>query len=127
MKGYIYNRFFALLTTALGAWAFAGCADDGETFMTEDSGCFNLVVTVPDESATRATGAELGFNEFKVKTLHFYFYKSNGHDDATSQSVYDYVWQGEFDTEQTLTVPLPANALLAVSYTHLTLPTKSLV
>ncbi len=106
MKGYIY-RFFALLTTVLGAWALAGCADDGETFMTEESGCFNLVVTVPDESATRATEAELGFNEFKVTTLHFYFYN-----DAASASVYDYVWTGEFNTSQTVTVPLPGNALL---------------
>ncbi len=106
MKGYIY-RFFALLTTVLGVWALAGCADDGETFMTEESGCFNLVVTVPDESATRATEAELGFNEFKVTTLHFYFYN-----DAASASVYDYVWTGEFNTTQKVTVPLPGNALL---------------
>ncbi len=108
MKRYIY-RFFALLTTVLGAWAFTGCADDVDTsYMTEKSGSFNLVVTVPDEAATRATAEELGFNEFKVKTLHFYFYN-----DVTGASVYDYVWNiEEFDTQKTVAVPLPANALL---------------
>lgn len=112
MKRYIYG-FFAFLTTMLGAWALTGCSADVEPFVPEESGrnCFSLVVTVPEEDSTRATTDS--FNEFKVKTLHFYFYKNDGHDDAASLSVYDCVWAEEaFDTERTVRVALPANALL---------------
>lgn len=108
MKRYIYG-FFALLTTLLGAWALTGCTDDVELFMPEPD-CFSLVVTVPEEASTRAASAD-SFNEFKVTTLHFYFYKSAGHDDAASLSVYDCVWTGEFDTQETVRVALPVNAL----------------
>lgn len=112
MKRYIYG-FFAFLTTMLGVWALTGCSADVEPFVPEESGrnCFSLVVTVPEEDSTRATTDS--FNEFKVKTLHFYFYKNDGHDDAASLSVYDCVWAEEaFDTKRTVRVALPANALL---------------
>jgi len=95
--------------------AGTGCADDsGSEFVGEPaSDCFNLTINVPLKAtsrATRATPVEL--NEFKVRSLHFYFYKYDGENKPVGPSDYDCVVNQEFDTQSTLRVALPSDALL---------------
>jgi len=111
MKRYIYGVLM-LLSAMLPA--LTGCSDslapDPATELGSD--CFSLMVKVPMEAGSRAL-SPIELNEFKVRSVHFYFYASEGHDDATSPSIYDCAVTEEFDTQRTLRVGLPDNALKA--------------
>lgn len=85
-----------------------GCdrTDDGMT--QPDTDCITLTVDVPF-AGTRAGDDEL--NEFTVKSLHLFFYAAEGHDDDTSEAIYDVTIDGEFAYSRRITLALPDNAL----------------
>lgn len=71
--------------------------------------CFYLTIDVPLAASSRAVADEL--NEFKVRSLHLYFFKTAGHDDATSTCLYDVDIPGEFDVQRSVRLALPDNCL----------------
>ncbi len=113
MKIYIHG-LLALLMAMLTASVITACVEDTGLEPADEpaSDCFNLVVKVPQKASARAVATPVELNEFKVRSLHLYFYARDGHDDATSLSMFDRVIDVEFDTQGTVNMALPANALL---------------
>lgn len=86
------------------------CSDNGPD-VPEATGtdCFYITFDVPLASPSRAVADEL--NEFKVRSLHLYFFKAAGHDDATNTCLYDVDIPGEFDVQRSVRLALPDNCL----------------
>lgn len=105
---YLYTL---LLTAMSGIFlpACDSCLDDGSDEPAGD--CFALNVKIPLAAAPAASGDAL--NEFRVRSLHLYFFCSEGHDDASSEYVHDVIVDGEFDYSRQLRLALPDDALKA--------------
>lgn len=98
-----------MLTATLMSMCAAGCSDDMGVPAGPQSDCINLTISVPVASGTRAAADEL--NEFKVRSLHLYFFAADGYDEASSLCLFDYEVSGEFEFTHSLRIGLPANAL----------------
>lgn len=106
MKGLIRIYILMVSVTALLLWQ--GCDRSRDDITQPDSDCITLTVDVPF-AGTRAGSDEL--NEFTVKSLHLFFYTAEGHDDDTSEAIYDVTIDGEFVYSRHITLALPDNAL----------------
>lgn len=102
-------RILLAVIAVILAQACDSSHDDGP--LGPDADCFALRVNVPLAAATAAAADDL--NEFKVRSLHLYFFRSEGHDDASSEYVHDVIVDGEFDYSRQLRLALPDNALKA--------------
>lgn len=104
---YLYT---ILLTAMSGIFlpACDGSLDDVPD--TPSADCFALSVKIPLAAAPAAGDA---LNEFRVRSLHLYFFRSEGHDDASSEYVHDVIVDGEFDYSRQLRLALPDDALKA--------------
>lgn len=98
-----------MLAVTLLAVCVAGCSDDIDAPFGPQSDCINLTVSVPLVSGTRAAADDL--NEFKVRSLHLYFFAAEGYDEATSVYLFDYEVPDEFDVTHSLRISLPEDAL----------------
>lgn len=103
---HIYRILLAVIAVIL-AQACDSNHDDGPLGPYAD--CFALRVNVPLAAATAAAADDL--NEFKVRSLHLYFFRSEGHDDASSEYVHDVIVDGEFDFSRQLRLELPGDAV----------------
>lgn len=103
---HIYRILLAVIAVIL-AQACDSSHDDGP--LGPDADCFALRVNVPLAAATAAAADDL--NEFKVRSLHLYFFRSEGHDDASSEYVHDVIVDGEFDFSRQLRLELPGDAV----------------
>ena len=103
---HIYRILLAVIAVIL-AQACDSSHDDGP--LGPDADCFALRVNVPLAAATAAAADDL--NEFKVHSLHLYFFRSEGHDDASSEYVHDVIVDGEFDFSRQLRLELPGDAV----------------
>lgn len=100
-----------MMMTVVAAVLAQACSDSfGEEPEAPVSDCFNLSVSVPLASSRAESD---GLNEFKVRGLHLYFFRTEGHDDITSEFVHDVVVAGEFDYSRNVRLELPADALAA--------------
>lgn len=106
-----YASFVAILAILISA-----CADDidHDAFGTRD--CINLSVSVPLASAkasaeTRAVATDL--NEFKVNSLHLFFFPITGFEESSTEYVHDIIIDGAFEYSRSLRLELPDNALKA--------------
>lgn len=102
-------RILLAVIAVILAQACDSSHDDGP--LGPDADCFALRVNVPLAAATAAAADDL--NEFKVRTLHLYFFRSEGHDDASSEYVHDVIVDSEFDYSRQLRLALPDDALKA--------------
>lgn len=106
------SRYIYILTAIVCAMVCQGCDNDPiDGSDGAQSDCFDIAVNVP-LAASRAAGAD-DLNEFKVNSLHLYFFRSQGHDDAVSEYVYDMAVDGEFNFSRRLRFALPDDALTA--------------
>lgn len=103
---HIYRILLAVIAVIL-AQACDSSHDDGP--LGPDADCFALRVNVPLAAATAAAADDL--NEFKVRSLHLYFFRSESHDDASSEYVHDVIVDGEFDFSRQLRLELPGDAV----------------
>lgn len=103
---HIYRILLAVIAVIL-AQACDSSHDDGP--LGPDADCFALRVNVPLAAATAAAADDL--NEFKVRSLHLYFFRAEGHDDASSEYVHDVIVDGEFDFSRQLRLELPGDAV----------------
>lgn len=88
--------------------ALSSCSDDSGIIPTPEAkeGCF-ITVTVPMQDAgSRAEGDDT-FNEFTVKTLDLFFYKSDGFDEINSQAAYHRRVNVDFVRSQEVPVNIP--------------------
>ncbi len=76
--------------------------------LTDSPNSFNLKISVPMVSAK---AADSDLHEFSVGHLHLYFFRTDGHDDATSEYVYDAVVDDAFEYSQHIRLNLPDDAL----------------
>lgn len=106
MKGLIRIYILMVSVTALLLWQ--GCDRSRDDITQPDSDCITLNVDIPF-AGTRAGNDEL--NEFTVKSLHLFFYTAEGHDDDTSEAIYDVTIDGEFVYSRHITLAHPDNAL----------------
>lgn len=106
MKGLI--RIYILMVSLTAFLLTQGCDRSRDDMTQPDSDCITLTVDVPF-AGTRAGSDEL--NEFTVKSLHLFFYTAEGHDDDTSEAIYDVTIDGEFVYSRHITLALPDNAL----------------
>lgn len=106
MKGLI--RIYILMVWLTAFLLTQGCDRSRDDMTQPDSDCITLTVDVPF-AGTRAGSDEL--NEFTVKSLHLFFYTAEGHDDDTSEAIYDVTIDGEFVYSRHITLALPDNAL----------------
>lgn len=95
----------ALLAQGCGEGTLGADPDLPEAVGTD---CFSLGVKVP-VAASRAEAD--GLNEFTVNSLHLYFFRMEGHDDASSAYVHDVIVEGSFEFSRQLRLDLPDNAL----------------
>lgn len=110
MKRYLHI-LLALTTAILTATVFTGCTDDvdADPVIISETDCINLKIGVPVNGNGRSATDPL--NEFTVRSLHLYFYASAGHNDATSEYLFDYTVSDVFEVQRSLSISLPANAL----------------
>lgn len=108
LKTRLYRRCL-WLAAALSMLCCQACDDSlTDIYVNGESDLFHLEVSVPLGS-TRAPDDDL--NEYRVRGLHLYFFRAEGHDDAASQYIYDVLVDGEFDFSRQLRLALPENAL----------------
>lgn len=108
----LHIYLYTILLTAMSGIFLPACdssLDDGSDEPAGD--CFALNVKIPLAAAPAASGDAL--NEFRVRSLHLYFFRSEGHDDASSEYVHDVIVDGEFDYSRQLRLALPDDALKA--------------
>ncbi len=105
---HIHTALLILAATLLSV-CVAGCSDDIDAPSGPQSDCINLTVSVPLALGTRAATDDL--NEFKVRSLHLYFFAAEGYDEATSVYLFDYEVPDEFDVTHSLRISLPEDAL----------------
>lgn len=108
----LHIYLYTILLTAMSGIFLPACdssLDDGSDKPAGD--CFALNVKIPLAAAPAASGDAL--NEFRVRSLHLYFFRSEGHDDASSEYVHDVIVDGEFDYSRQLRLALPDDALKA--------------
>lgn len=108
----LHIYLYTILLTAMSGIFLPACdssLDDGSDEPAGD--CFALNVKIPLAAAPAASGDAL--NEFRVRSLHLYFFCSEGHDDASSEYVHDVIVDGEFDYSRQLRLALPDDALKA--------------
>lgn len=107
MNSLRYTYF--LLTFVILSLLSLSCEDSlTDESLLPKSDCISLNVSVPMVQS-RAGGDEL--NEFSVNRLHLYFFKKTGHDDETSESVFDVEIDGAFEYSRHIDITLPENAL----------------
>lgn len=99
---------YILFTFAILSLLSLSCEDSLTDESLPKSDCISLNVSVPMVQS-RAGGDEL--NEFSVNRLHLYFFKKSGHDDETSESVFDVEIDGAFEYSRHIDITLPENAL----------------
>jgi len=98
------------LAAAIAALLALVSCDDSITDVTDTHpGDVTLTVSVPLADTSRAVADNL--NEFRVNTLHLYFFRADGHDDATSTYVWDVTADDPFDVQRSLRLTLPDDAL----------------
>lgn len=107
MNSLRYTYF--LLTFVILSLLSLSCEDSlTDESLLPKSDCISLNVSVPMVQS-RDGGDEL--NEFSVNRLHLYFFKKTGHDDETSESVFDVEIDGAFEYSRHIDITLPENAL----------------
>lgn len=102
-----------LLLALFAALLLQAC--DGNRLAESPAGgtnCFNLTVSVP-QVATKAVVGSDELHEFTVNSLHLYFFRNEGHSDATSEPVMDVAVDGTFEVSRQLRLELPDDALQA--------------
>lgn len=103
---------YTILLTAMSGIFLPACDSSLDDVPdTPYADCFALSVKIPLAAAPAAGGDAL--NEFRVRSLHLYFFRSEGHDDASSEYVHDVIVDGEFDYSRQLRLALPDDALKA--------------
>lgn len=103
------HHILAVLAVMVSSMLVQSCDDTNADGPAQpDSDYISLTVCVPSVSS-RAADDEL--NEYVVKNLHLYFFKKVGHDDDTSESVFDVVIDGEFEYSRHINLALPSDAL----------------
>lgn len=103
------HHIYTLAAAITALLALVSC-DDGVTDVTDTrAGDVTLTVSVPLADTSRAVADDL--NEFRVNTLHLYFFRADGHDDATSTYVWDVTADEPFDVQRSLRLTLPDDAL----------------
>lgn len=105
---HIY-RVLSLLAAILLPMLVSGCSEDLEMSDGPQPDSINVTVTVPAVPGTRADNDNL--NEFKVRSLHLYFFATEGYDEASSVYLFDYEVPGEFNISRSLRINLPEDAL----------------
>lgn len=105
---HIYHILLTVITAIIVQACDSRLADGPDV---PSGDCFDLRVNIP--LAAQATSAGDDLNEFKVRSLHLYFFRSEGHDDAASEYVHDVIVEGEFDYSRQLRLALPDDALKA--------------
>lgn len=105
----IFRYIYAMLSAAVLSVILPACDDKHiDEPMQPQSDCISLSISVPLATA-RAASDDL--NEFTVNQLHLYFYTKAGHNDDTSEPVYDIAVDGAFEYSRRITLALPDNAL----------------
>lgn len=108
----LHIYLYTILLTAMSGIFLPACDSSLDDVPdTPAADCFALSVKIPLAAAPAAAGDAL--NEFRVRTLHLYFFRSEGHDDASSEYVHDVIVDGEFDYSRQLRLALPDDALKA--------------
>lgn len=101
---------YALLSIVIGLISQACDSNLADEPDKHEADSFNLTVNIP---LAAPQASDDGLNEFKVRSLHLFFFSSDNHDDATSQYLYDAEVEGEFEFSRQLRIALPDNALEA--------------
>ena len=105
----IFRYIYAMLSAAVLSVILPACDDKHiDEPMQPQSDCISLSISVPLATA-RAASDDL--NEFTVNQLHLYYYTKSGHNDDTSEPVYDIAVDGAFEYSRRITLALPDNAL----------------
>lgn len=108
----LHIYLYTILLTAMSGILLPACDSSLDDVPdTPAADCFALSVKIPLAAAPAADGDAL--NEFRVRSLHLYFFRSEGHDDASSEYVHDVIVDGEFDYSRQLRLALPDDALKA--------------
>lgn len=108
----LHIYLYTILLTAMSGIFLPACDSSLDDVPdTPAADCFALSVKIPLAAAPAAAGDAL--NEFRVRTLHLYFFRSESHDDASSEYVHDVIVDGEFDYSRQLRLALPDDALKA--------------
>lgn len=108
----LHIYLYTILLTAMSGIFLPACDSSLDDVPdTPAADCFALSVKIPLAAAPAAAGDAL--NEFRVRSLHLYFFCSEGHDDASSEYVHDVIVDGEFDYSRQLRLALPDDALKA--------------
>lgn len=89
--------------------AVAGCSAPAYDGFTDGDEGFYIGVQVPLKAGARADGDD-PLNEFTVKQLHLYFFVAEGHDDATSEYVYEKHFDDPFVATRFLQWAFPQGA-----------------
>lgn len=108
----LHIYLYTILLTAMSGIFLPACDSSLDDVPdTPSADCFALSVKIPLAAAPGAGGDAL--NEFRMRSLHLYFFRSEGHDDASSEYVHDVIVDGEFDYSRQLRLALPDDALKA--------------
>lgn len=105
----ILRYIYTFLAVAIFTLLPSGCDEVPEYAPTQtESDCIGLTVSVP-LAQTRVGDDEL--NEYTVNSLYLYFFRKDGHDDDTSEALFDVEVDGAFEYSRRITLALPENAL----------------
>lgn len=109
------RRLASVATTAIALCAcsaLVSCSDDSDIIssLTDNEGCFITVEVPMLDAKSRAAGDEDTFNEFTVKTLDLFFYKTQNNDPA----VYHKRITDTFVGSKQIEVNIPKNDLTTI-------------
>lgn len=93
-----------IILSAISA-ACAGIAD--EPPVPDNTEGFGLRVSVPLAQTGSRAPADDPLNEYRVENLHLYFFRLAGHDDATSEYLFDFRADETFSYAATFAAPSP--------------------
>lgn len=110
------RRLASVATTAIALCAcsaLVSCSDDSDIIssLTDNEGCFITVEVPMLDAKSRAAGDEDTFNEFTVKTLDLFFYKTQNNDE---QAVYHKRITDTFVGSKKIEVNIPKNDLTTI-------------
>ncbi len=97
-----------IILSAISA-ACAGIAD--EPPVPDNTEGFGLRVSVPLAQTGSRAPADDPLNEYRVENLHLYFFRLAGHDDATSEYLFDFRADETFSYARDIRCALPSDAL----------------
>lgn len=107
---HLLHISLGLLLLLFTGMAFGGCSDELDSPSDEPlTEGFNLRVRVPMLALGDGTDP---LNEFKVNSLHLFFFSREGHDDATSEYKYDYEVTDSFERQRLIQFNIPSEALV---------------